>query len=309
MATESTHIERNHGKTVERFKALLAPGAKAAYIGRVGGDDFHFLASRWAGAGTRMHVSRLHTHNGYYDCDPDDKTRRDNLERLEALLVESWTAADATTVVGKIRTTSGFYAGALGDATAAGRALKRLALPELHDYGVMDEAYAFRAVLASFAGRRVAVVSPFTDEIAAQYAGKRAVLFSDGPMPGFELVTLKTPVTYSQPGQRETGTFPHADFFETLDVLKSQLSSLEFDVALLGCGLYAAPLGAFAKSLGRHAVYMGGALQVYFGVLGNRYKHVTRKLPALQTVHAVRPSAPPPNTYRVMGREAIQAYW
>jgi hypothetical protein len=46
---------------------------------------------------------------------------------------------------------------------------------------------------------------------------------------------------------------------------------MEFDVALIGCGAYGLPLGAYVKNKGKVAVHMGGGLQLLFGIWGSRW--------------------------------------
>ena len=53
--------------------------------------------------------------------------------------------------------------------------------------------------------------------------------------------------------------------------MKKEILAIDFDVALLGCGAYGFPLAAGIKKAGRQAVYMGGVLQILFGILGRRW--------------------------------------
>ena len=46
---------------------------------------------------------------------------------------------------------------------------------------------------------------------------------------------------------------------------------INFDIALLGCGGYGLPLCHFIKTkLNKSAIYIGGGLQLLFGVFGGR---------------------------------------
>ena len=51
------------------------------------------------------------------------------------------------------------------------------------------------------------------------------------------------------------------------------ISKIDFDVALLGCGSYGLPLANYIKNLGKSAVYIGGGLQLYFGIKGKRWEN------------------------------------
>jgi hypothetical protein len=50
------------------------------------------------------------------------------------------------------------------------------------------------------------------------------------------------------------------------------IEKIDFDIALLGCGGYGLPLCNFIKSkLNKSAIYIGGGLQLLFGVMGERW--------------------------------------
>ena len=53
----------------------------------------------------------------------------------------------------------------------------------------------------------------------------------------------------------------------------NDISKLEFDVALLGCGGYGLPLCNYIHTeMKKSAIYIGGGLQMMFGVMGNRWE-------------------------------------
>ena len=52
------------------------------------------------------------------------------------------------------------------------------------------------------------------------------------------------------------------------------IEKLDFDIALLGCGGYGLPLCNYIKSvLNKSAIYIGGGLQLLFGVMGKRWEN------------------------------------
>ena len=53
--------------------------------------------------------------------------------------------------------------------------------------------------------------------------------------------------------------------------MKEQMHMTDFDVAVIGCGAYGMPLAVEAKRMGKIAVHMGGATQLLFGIIGNRW--------------------------------------
>src|SRR5262249_22087026 len=98
---------------------------------------------------------------------------------------------------------------------------------------------------------------------------RRRTFFKDYQYPDFNLKVLNTPITYAG---LPRNLYPNADWFETVDDLKNAVSSYEFDIALLSCGSYAMPLGLHIETkVRKQAIYVGGILQLYFGVMGRRY--------------------------------------
>lgn len=151
------------------------------------------------------------------------------------------------------------------------------------------------------AGKRVLVVHPFTDTIASQYA-KRALLFDDPQaLPQFELLLMRT--LQSIAGNRTD----FATWFDALAHMEAQIARLDFDVVLIGCGVYGLPLAAHVKRLGRKAVHLGGQTQLLFGIKGKRWETGHEQIRRLFNSHWVYPSESerPAGLARVEGG----AYW
>ena len=51
-----------------------------------------------------------------------------------------------------------------------------------------------------------------------------------------------------------------------------ECKKMEFDVAIIGCGAYGYPLAAEIKRMGKVAIHLGGATQILFGIIGNRWE-------------------------------------
>jgi hypothetical protein len=133
---------------------------------------------------------------------------------------------------------------------------------------VFDEWTLFRVFSDVLQNRRVLIVSPFAESIKKNF-GNRKSFFKNYDYPEFTLELYNTPITYADLPDE---FYPDYDWFETLERIKSEISTLEFDVALLSCGSYAMPIGSYIqKYMNRKAVYVGGVLQLYFGIMGRRY--------------------------------------
>jgi len=126
----------------------------------------------------------------------------------------------------------------------------------------------FRAFEKTLSGKKVLVVSPFSRSINGNFHNRHN-FFKNYVYPNFEISTINTPITYAG---LPDDFYPDDDWFQTTTYLKSQLEDTDFDIALLSCGSYAVPLGIHIRDLlQRKAIYVGGVLQLYFGIMGRRY--------------------------------------
>lgn len=114
-------------------------------------------------------------------------------------------------------------------------------------------------------GKKVLVLSPFAESIERQYR-HRERLFSDARvLPEFELRTVRAV-------QSLAGTpTDYRDWMEALAATKKQIDRADFDVLLVGAGAYSVPACRHAKRSGKVAIYIGGALQILFGIRGKRW--------------------------------------
>lgn len=115
-------------------------------------------------------------------------------------------------------------------------------------------------------GKRVVVVHPFANLIEKQYKEHRLLLFSNHDiLPKFQLRTVKAVQSL---GGTTNG---FSNWFEALEWMKQEIGKEDYDIALIGCGAYGFPLAAHVKRQGKKAVHLGGALQLLFGIRGNRW--------------------------------------
>lgn len=151
----------------------------------------------------------------------------------------------------------------------------------------------------SLKGKRVLVITPFDEDVRSQYQ-RREKLFLDDPelLPEFTLLTLQAPLTLAD----EESNLPSS--IDVLKHLEEQIKALEFDIALVGAGVYGSPLCLFIKSLGKQAIQTGGATSTLFGIMGRRWEsrpHVSKHA----NEYWIHPSVKP------KGYEKVEkgAYW
>lgn len=116
-------------------------------------------------------------------------------------------------------------------------------------------------------GKTVLVVHPFERTILSQWE-RREKLFQDPRvLPPFELKTIRAVQTVAG------NPTSFKDWFEALKYMEDRMSGMDWDVAIIGCGAYGFPLAAHAKRMGRKAVHVGGATQLFFGIVGARWEN------------------------------------
>lgn len=118
-------------------------------------------------------------------------------------------------------------------------------------------------------GKRVVVVHPFAESIKNQYDNYRDKIFENSMvLPNFTSLRVIKAV------QSLGGNSEFKDWFEALDYMKGKIDQEDYDVCLIGCGAYGFPLAAHVKRMGKQAIHLGGALQLLFGIRGNRWDNL-----------------------------------
>lgn len=117
-------------------------------------------------------------------------------------------------------------------------------------------------------GKKVLVVHPFVESIKFQYEHNRERLFENKDvLPEFkELFTLKAVQSIADAKKQ-----PYKDWFEALAYMENEISRIDFDVAIIGCGAYGMCLAAHVKRIGKIGIHLAGWTQMLFGVYGNRW--------------------------------------
>lgn len=133
-------------------------------------------------------------------------------------------------------------------------------------------------------GVKVLVVHPFEDTIRAQY-DKRKLLFKDPDfLPEFELITYRAISSFA--GNK----VPYDSWFDALAKMCNDISHIDFDIAIIGCGAYGMHIGAFIKrDLGRKAFHLCSPTQLLFGIKGGRWDKWPKYKDGLYNEHWVRP--------------------
>lgn len=115
-------------------------------------------------------------------------------------------------------------------------------------------------------GKKVLIINPFVESFKSQMKNGFK-LYDD-----CNIFEDDQEFIYYKSYQTCVGNHIHEDWNETLDVMCNDIKDLDFDVALLGCGSYGLPMCNYIKTkLHKSAIYIGGGLQLLFGVKGERW--------------------------------------
>lgn len=114
--------------------------------------------------------------------------------------------------------------------------------------------------------KKVLIIHPFVETIKEQFQNKNK-LFTIDFWPECEWKYFKAVQTIA--GTKDER---FANWSEALEYMKAEISCIDFDIAIIGCGAYGFPLAAYIKSIGKQAIHLGGATQLLFGIKGKRWE-------------------------------------
>lgn len=153
-------------------------------------------------------------------------------------------------------------------------------------------------------GKRVLVIHPFVESIRYQYERNRErIWLNPDVLPEFgDLLTLKAVQSIADAKNQ-----PYEDWFEALKFMENEISKMDFDIALIGCGAYGMCLAAHVKRMGKIAIHLAGWTQMLFGIYGNRWLHDQSQYSKYINEYWIRPS----EKEKPKGAEKIEngCYW
>lgn len=114
-------------------------------------------------------------------------------------------------------------------------------------------------------GKRLLIISPFIDSMREKL-NDRDKIYGIDLFPECKFVFLKPPQTQANCESEE--------FDVELERFVGKISEIknQFDVALVSCGGYGNLVCSKIYQMNRSAIYVGGVLQMYFGIYGSRWE-------------------------------------
>ncbi len=285
-----------HETTETAFSQQLNSSHRSGglFVGRLGGSDFeavsqwhsklqHFKSAPLSVIGkmlgldnrapysspfTRQHIERVRNLNGFFDVKDEIDVYANYLEAMH----DAYLQTKCFTYGGKN----------VLDAVDGGE--KRHPFFEylstvsqgktLITYSFIESVEPFVRSMHSWAkGKKILVVSPFARSVTRQWE-RRDDLLTRVRFPDFQLSTYQTPITYSTLRNfRERPPTARTDNWnQEASLIIEEVLEMDFDIALISCASYSMPLGAAISNSNRKAIYLGGALNPMFNILGARYK-------------------------------------
>lgn len=113
-------------------------------------------------------------------------------------------------------------------------------------------------------GKRVLIISSFEESIKEKI-NIRKDIFGIDLFPNCEIITIRPPQTQGDEESQE--------FDIELDKFRQKLDEIKdkYDIALVSCGGYGNLVCSHIYKSGKSAIYIGGVLQMYWGILGSRW--------------------------------------
>ena len=122
-------------------------------------------------------------------------------------------------------------------------------------------------------GKRVAVISSFANTCISQTA-KAAEIWGphwESLLPPATWIPIQTGYSPRLAAGRAEWSPPCKTWQVAIDNCVEKVTEAGVDIALIGCGGLGVPMAARLKELGLPCVVLGGAIQVLFGIMGNRW--------------------------------------
>ena len=248
------------------LKYLEENSTRPFFLGRFGGNDFLSVRTYkqyGRNANYTRHISECKNFCGYFDKDNSIENFYKYLETLyDCYKISDCFTNPCLTIPYTHEMESSFALDFLKDICENKPVIK---------YDYIEAIYPFLNDFKVFAeGKRVLIVSPFSETIKFQYKRKDQ-LVRNYEYPNFELITYNTPITYNSDNDR-LDCVQTRNWNEQAELMANDISILDFDIALLSCSSYAMYLGRHIyKNMHKQAIYIGGVMNVFFNIKGERY--------------------------------------
>jgi hypothetical protein len=246
----------------ERIHMLLSDSQRPHLIGRIAGIELKVAYSV-------LEKPHLLTQRDRLELENNAGIHTTSYESLKEYSTELVHAYEACSMIGEWPTTGEvFQVTGVGQQFIARRtpAIPKGSALSLEPYYVPPTELSWMSALQ---GKRILILHPFVHTFQKQLEHLQELYPARRWFEGCQFHFIRPPVTLA-------GNHQQKDWKEHYEAciqqLREQYQAAPFDVALVGAGGYGMLLSHFLfRELGVSVVYVGGALQLFFGVIGKRW--------------------------------------
>lgn len=152
-------------------------------------------------------------------------------------------------------------------------------------------------------GKTILIISSFVETIKKNLENNKFI-YDNELFPECKFVFLKPPQTNGKNFSRKF-EIELEDFCEKIKLFTE---NNHYDIALVSCGGYGNLVCNYIFSIGKSSIYVGGVLQMYFGILGRRW---LRERPDIIKIYLNKHWQKPSDNEKPKGHENIEnsCYW
>jgi hypothetical protein len=133
-----------------------------------------------------------------------------------------------------------------------------------HSINVFINIYSDNIWTTAMRGKRILIISAFSESVKEKIPIREKIYGVD-LFPGCDITTITPPQTHAGNDSREF-TVELDEFYEKLEKIKDT-----YDIALVSAGGYSNLICCHIFKTGKSAVYVGGGLQMFFGIFGEKW--------------------------------------
>jgi hypothetical protein len=151
------------------------------------------------------------------------------------------------------------------------------------DARALEPYYVKDSWMPSLKGKKIQIIHPFKNTFLKQIEHFKEIFPNRSWFEDCELEFVKPPITFA-------GNHQDRDWQEHYQNFINELKNVpEFDIALVSAGGYGMLISNYIyKEMGKSVIYIGGALQLFFGVIGKRWFE-NNDILSIMNDHWIRP--------------------
>ena len=242
------------------------------FVGRIAGVELYLayhIANNIQGIDFKYYINQLQNNAGIYT------ESIESLKDYSEQLIKSY--IDCTQIAE--------WDGGVYDATGISQEyIKSITpnIPKIH-YRALEPYYFKESWDTELSGKRVLIIHPFMETFKKQIRNLQNIFPDRNWFNECQFDFLKPPVTLA-------GNHNNIDWKIYYNQLKESVKKAgDFDIALVACGGYGMLICDYIfTELNKSVIYVGGALQLFFGVIGRRWFE-NKEIMALVNDEWIRP--------------------